>query len=112
MPSRELARRFAALICCKVLHESGELDEYLQPIGKEAFRASEPEYNNFELSKEDAEIIYSDTEARPGTTRRRQYYFKRVNITYSTAMDRKKRISEEILFNFRLRLCFLTVGQL
>lgn len=35
MPTSILARRMAAMIACKVLHQSGELDDSLQPIGKE-----------------------------------------------------------------------------
>lgn len=81
MPTRVLARRFAALVCCRVLHRSGELDDCLQPIGKEGFRVSEPEWNTFELEKEDAELMLSEAcDARPGTTRRRQYYYKRVGF--------------------------------
>lgn len=83
MPSKVLARRLAALICCKVLHKSGELDNNLQPIGKEGFRASEPDWNNFELEKEDADIVNENLDPRPGTTRRRQYYYKRVSPTLS-----------------------------
>nr|AFX89032.1 dicer 1 [Mayetiola destructor] len=83
MPSRVLARRFAGLICCKVLHLSGELDDNLQPIGKEGFRASEPDWNNFELEKEDADIVNENLDPRPGTTRRRQYYYKRIASVFS-----------------------------
>lgn len=82
MPSKVLARRMAALMCCKVLHLSGELDDCLQPIGKEGFRASEPDWNNFELEKEDADIVSENLDPRPGTTRRRQYYYKRVSLTF------------------------------
>lgn len=78
MPSRTLARRMAALITCKVLHQSGELDDSLQPIGKEGFRASEPDWDNFDLEKADEEIVNENSEPRPGTTRRRQYYYKKV----------------------------------
>lgn len=67
-------------MCCKVLHKSGELDDNLQPIGKEGFRASEPDWNNFELEKEDADIVNENLDPRPGTTRRRQYYYKRVSL--------------------------------
>lgn len=81
MPSKVLARRMAALMCCKVLHKSGELDDSLQPIGKEGFRASEPDWNNFELEKEDADIVNENLDPRPGTTRRRQYYYKRVSAS-------------------------------
>ncbi|XP_031628056.1 endoribonuclease Dcr-1 [Contarinia nasturtii] len=78
MPSKVLARRMAALICCRILHQSGEFDDFLQPIGKEGFRASEPEWNNFDLEKEDADIVSENLDPRPGTTRRRQYYYKRI----------------------------------
>lgn len=83
MPRKVLARRMAALMCCKVLHQSGELDDSLQPIGKEGFRASEPDWNNFELEKEDADIVNENLDPRPGTTRRRQYYYKRVSMKMS-----------------------------
>lgn len=82
MKTRILARRCAALITCRVLHLSGELDDTLQPIGKEAFRASEPDWENFELEKNDEEIIFDNTEPRPGTTKRRQYYCKKVKLYF------------------------------
>lgn len=77
MPSRTLARRMAALIACKILHQSGELDDLLQPIGKEGFRASEPDWD-VDLEKVDEDIVNDNLEPRPGTTRRRQYYYKKV----------------------------------
>ena len=73
MPTRTLARRVAALIACRVLHRSGELDDNLLPIGKEGFRAIEKDWEMFELDKAD-----ESCEPRPGTTKRRQYYYKRV----------------------------------
>lgn len=79
MPTRILARRVAAQITCRILHQSGELDDTLQPIGKEGFRATEPDWENFELEKNDEEIVFDNVEPRPGTTKRRQYYYKRVN---------------------------------
>lgn len=93
MPSRILARRMAALHACKILHQSGELDDYLQPIGKEGFRASEPDWENFELEKEDEDIVNENLEPRPGTTRRRQYYYKKVSkhklITIFSCYEKK-----------------------
>ncbi|XP_063545206.1 endoribonuclease Dcr-1 [Cydia strobilella] len=64
MPTRVLARRMAALQACRILHKSGELDEHLMPIGKENFKAGELE-------------ACAEADARPGTTKRRQYYYKR-----------------------------------
>lgn len=80
MPTRILARRVAALITCRILHQSGELDDSLSPIGKEGFRATEPDWENFDLEKNDEEIVFDNVEPRPGTTKRRQYYYKRVSL--------------------------------
>ncbi|XP_059612256.1 endoribonuclease Dcr-1 [Phlebotomus argentipes] len=78
MPSRTLARRLTALIACRLLHMCGELDDNLQPIGKEGYRAFEPDWENFELESTDEMLINDNLEPRPGTTKRRQYYYKRV----------------------------------
>lgn len=83
MHTRTLARRIAALIACRILHKSGELDDNLQPIGKEGFRAIEPDWEVFELDKADEEIAGDNSEARPGTTKRRQYYYKRIASVFS-----------------------------
>lgn len=83
MPTRTLARRVAALIACRMLHKSGELDDNLQPIGKEGFRAIEPDWEVFELDKADEEIAGDSSEPRPGTTKRRQYYYKRIASVFS-----------------------------
>lgn len=79
MSSNILARRMAALQACIELHNTGELDDNLQPIGKEGFRAMEPDWENFELAEEDEKIVHENSEPRPGTTKRRQYYYKRVS---------------------------------
>ncbi|CAH1964499.1 unnamed protein product [Acanthoscelides obtectus] len=73
MPNGLLARRAAAFMVCQLLHIACELDDYLQPINKENFRASEEDWNNFSLDEPD-----ENSEIRPGTTKRRQYYYKRV----------------------------------
>lgn len=83
MPTRTLSRRVAALIACRILHKSGELDDNLQPIGKEGFRAIEPDWEVFELDKADEEISGDNSEPRPGTTKRRQYYYKRIASVFS-----------------------------
>lgn len=82
MPTRTLARRVAALIACRVLHRNGELDDNLQPIGKEGFRAIEKDWEMFELDKGDELNVNEVCEPRPGTTKRRQYYYKRVCHLY------------------------------
>ncbi|KAG6460082.1 hypothetical protein O3G_MSEX011760 [Manduca sexta] len=70
MPTVVLAKRMVALQACRILHKSGELDDNLMPIGKENFKAAELETN----SNTDDE---TNDSARPGTTKRRQYYYKR-----------------------------------
>ncbi|KAJ8936484.1 hypothetical protein NQ314_012348 [Rhamnusium bicolor] len=69
-----LARRAAAFMLCQLLHKTRELDDYLQPINKENFRATEEDWNNFALDEPDDE----NSEVRPGTTKRRQYYYKKI----------------------------------
>ncbi|XP_064076141.1 endoribonuclease Dcr-1-like [Vanessa tameamea] len=71
MPTRVLARRMVALQACRILHKSGELDDQLMPIGKENFKSAEFD-NNVVNETSDANDC-----ARPGTTKRRQYYYKR-----------------------------------
>ena len=80
MPTHILARRMAALQACIELHKSVELDDHLQPIGKEGFRAIETDWENFELEEQDEKIVAENSEPRPGTTKRRQYYYKRVSL--------------------------------
>jgi endoribonuclease Dicer len=69
-----LARRAAAFMICQLLHKAGELDDNLQPIGKENFKANEEDWNNSALEESDEENL----DPRPGTTKRRQYYYKKV----------------------------------
>ena len=90
MPTQILARRIAAFIACKVLHKSGELDDSLQPIGKEGFKAFEPDWEDFELEEIDEQIVNENAEPRPGTTKRRQYYYKRVSYFQFTTHGKPK----------------------
>ncbi|XP_055587591.1 endoribonuclease Dcr-1 isoform X2 [Uranotaenia lowii] len=83
MPTEILARRIAAYIACRVLFKAGELDDTLQPIGKESFRAFEADWEDFELEQIDAQIVSENSEPRPGTTKRRQYYYKRIASAFS-----------------------------
>ncbi|XP_055632857.1 endoribonuclease Dcr-1 [Toxorhynchites rutilus septentrionalis] len=83
MPTEIMARRIAAYIACMVLHKTGELDNSLQPIGKESFRAFEADWEDFELESVDAQIVSENSEPRPGTTKRRQYYYKRIASAFS-----------------------------
>ncbi|XP_018328603.1 endoribonuclease Dcr-1 isoform X2 [Agrilus planipennis] len=78
MPNELLSRRAVAFITCQMLHKIGELDDYLQPISKENFRTSEDDWNKFALEEADEELNRENIEPRPGTTKRRQYYYKKV----------------------------------
>ncbi|VVC42037.1 PAZ domain,Helicase, C-terminal,Ribonuclease III domain,P-loop containing nucleoside triphosphate [Cinara cedri] len=77
MPSEVLAKRIAALEVCRQLHSRGELDDTLQPITKESFHAL---FNADEVppDAEDALIPWDTEDPRPGTNKRRQYYYKRI----------------------------------
>lgn len=61
MPNALLARRAAAFLVCQYLHKVKELDDYLQPINKENFKALE-DWNEFALDEPDDE----NCEIRPG----------------------------------------------
>jgi len=70
MRGRRLAQMAAALKTCMILHEAGELDDRLQPVGKELIK-----YDDEDCEWEDHEL---HGQARPGTTKRKQYYNKKV----------------------------------
>nr|KAG5691629.1 hypothetical protein BaRGS_023800 [Batillaria attramentaria] len=70
MPSRQLAKMAVALKMCELLYKAGELDNQLQPVGKEMFVCEEEE----EWEDDEDEPL---GQARPGTTKRKQYYIKK-----------------------------------
>lgn len=72
MRCRRLAQMAAALNTCILLHEAGELDDRLQPVGKELIK-----YDDEDCEWEGHEL---HGQARPGTTKRKQYYNKKVVI--------------------------------
>ncbi|KOC66705.1 Endoribonuclease Dicer [Habropoda laboriosa] len=74
MPNRAMARRMAALQLCIDLHRKNEIDDNLLPIGKENFIAK-PEDAEVPALPDESKVDFS--EARPGTTKRRQYYYKK-----------------------------------
>lgn len=61
MPNALLARRAVAFLVCQYLHRVKELDDYLQPINKENFKALE-DWNEFSFDEPDDE----NSEIRPG----------------------------------------------
>ncbi|KAM4662071.1 endoribonuclease Dicer isoform 2-T2 [Discoglossus pictus] len=70
MNCARLAERAVALICCKKLHQIGELDDHLMPVGKETVKYEE------ELDLHDEEE--TSVPGRPGSTKRRQCYPKAI----------------------------------
>ncbi|KAG8449111.1 hypothetical protein GDO86_015967 [Hymenochirus boettgeri] len=70
MNCARLAEKAVALICCKKLHEIGELDDHLMPVGKETVKYEE------ELDLHDEEE--TSVPGRPGSTKRRQCYPKAI----------------------------------
>ncbi|XP_053553479.1 endoribonuclease Dicer isoform X2 [Bombina bombina] len=70
MNCARLAERAVALICCQKLHEIGELDDHLMPVGKETVKYEE------ELDLHDEEE--TNVPGRPGSTKRRQCYPKAI----------------------------------
>ncbi|KAJ8706627.1 hypothetical protein PYW07_012705 [Mythimna separata] len=77
MPTRVLARRMVALQACRILHKSGELDNQLMPIGKENFKAMELDQSVNTMCTYLGGDNDANDSARPGSTKRRQYYYKR-----------------------------------
>ncbi|KAK3886818.1 hypothetical protein Pcinc_009043 [Petrolisthes cinctipes] len=67
-----LAKMSAALECCCRLHKMGELDNNLQPVGKESMRLDD------HLCAPPPDDQVPEGMPRPGTTKRRQYYYKKV----------------------------------
>jgi endoribonuclease Dicer len=67
MPSQALARRAAAYSVCVALRQLGELDPMMLPLGKESVLPPAPPRPD-----------WAEEAVRPGTTKRRQYYYKRV----------------------------------
>ncbi|PRD33611.1 UNVERIFIED_CONTAM: dcr-1 [Trichonephila clavipes] len=101
MKSKKLAKMAAALQTCIELHKCGELDDNLLPTGKEAVKSEDFMLEEMDdsmkkeelsskqhsltknLDKTDENVKKDDDSrkavARPGTTKRRMYYFKKVS---------------------------------
>lgn len=74
MKKKSLAKMSAALACCRRLHEIGELNDNLLPVGKESMQLDA----HLCAPLPDDEV--SEGMPRPGSTKRRQYYYKKVLI--------------------------------
>ncbi|KAF2366634.1 Ribonuclease III domain [Trinorchestia longiramus] len=70
--SCDLAKHCAAFTACVALHQLGELDDYLLPVGKESIQLDQ------HLCPPPTSDLDPEAFPRPGTTKRRQYYYKKV----------------------------------
>ncbi|KAG8191987.1 hypothetical protein JTE90_002257 [Oedothorax gibbosus] len=123
MTNKQLAKMAAALETCIELHKSGELDDNLMPTGKEAVKSedfmlddnedclkkdefSDKKNNAIETELNEAKDIKSDVDsrtiARPGTTKRRMYYFKRVADALKDGLPNPSRPSYLHIFDMKL----------
>jgi len=84
MPSKVTAKRSAALEACRLLHQKKELDDHFYPTGKENLRLEEEEDYNADLEEENV----PENLPRPGTTKRRQYYYKQVADPFINGIPR------------------------
>ena len=88
MPSKALAKRSVALETCRLLHKLKELDDNFYPIGKENLRLEEEEDYNAELEEENV----PESSPRPGTTKRRQYYYKQVADAFTNCAPKSTEV--------------------
>lgn len=86
MPSKVLAKRSAALEACRLLHQRKELDDNFYPVGKENLRLEEEEDYNADLEEENV----PESLPRPGTTKRRQYYYKQIADPFINGLPHPK----------------------
>ncbi|XP_057715845.1 endoribonuclease Dicer isoform X3 [Corythoichthys intestinalis] len=70
MNCARLAEKAVALLCCEKLHQIGELDDHLMPVGKETVKYEE----ELDLHDEEETCV----PGRPGSTKRRQCYPKAI----------------------------------
>ncbi|XP_077476577.1 endoribonuclease Dicer isoform X2 [Stigmatopora argus] len=70
MNCTRLAEKAVALLCCEKLHQIGELDDHLMPVGKETVKYEE----ELDLHDEEETCV----PGRPGSTKRRQCYPKAI----------------------------------
>ncbi|CAG0914915.1 unnamed protein product [Notodromas monacha] len=97
MPTEGLAKMAAAQNMCRVLREHNELDESLVPVGKEAFRDLDIEIDSSDEEVGDssrptvdkAGDLPKEERPRPGTTKRRQYYYKKVSDVFKDSTPEK-----------------------
>lgn len=79
--NRHLAKQAAAFTTCVALHQLGELDDNLLPVGKESIQLEH------HLCPPPSTDLDPEAFPRPGTTKRRQYYYKKVAACLTTGCN-------------------------
>ena len=80
MRNKRLAQKAVALKACQTLHEGGELDDHLLPLGKDIrVEGLEDEDLTEEEREELAKAAAEEGAPRPGSTKRRQHYTKKIS---------------------------------
>lgn len=87
-PTKNIASRLAAFTAAKILYESGELDENMMPITKETMRIKNPPKRFKELNRP-AGKPNGVKGTSVGSTKRRQYYQKRIAEVFSKSLVRE-----------------------
>ena len=97
MPNQVLAKRAAAFTACRKLFDINELDNNMNPIGKDGG-----------ILKFINNANYNNENARPGTTKRRQYYYKKIAKCLKSIQvndeKEKENFSKFKLYDVKLRL--------
>ncbi|XKL67863.1 hypothetical protein PGB90_003354 [Kerria lacca] len=99
MPTEVLSRRIAALEACRLLHQTGELDYNLQPIGKESFHLL---FSSEDILLDEADQLQAadESDARPGTNKRRQYYKKKI----ASCLTDCRPLPSKLLYLYSIRM--------
>uniref|UniRef100_T1J2F6 ribonuclease III n=1 Tax=Strigamia maritima TaxID=126957 RepID=T1J2F6_STRMM len=96
MKNEAFAKMAAALNMCKVLHKAGELDDNLFPVGKESVH-----YEAELMEKWDEESV-AEGAPKPGTTKRRQYYYKSTAKAFVNCHPSPKEANYVYVINMKL----------
>lgn len=104
-PMKSIAMRLAAFSACKILHKHFELDDSMNPITKESMKASATA-NMSATQKEGCSqrlrIKGREKERNVGSTKRRQYYKKKVAKVFSDSIVAEGRECNLYKFNMVL----------
>ncbi|GAB6029285.1 Endoribonuclease Dicer, variant 3 [Chamberlinius hualienensis] len=104
MQNPALAKMAVALETCRVLHAAGEIDDNLMPMGKICAQLEK------QLTEDEDDEIVLDGMPRPGTTKRRQYYNKRIAKCFRQCLP-KPNVSCRLYFIYMKLTCAIPEEQ-